>query len=267
MARSDGRADDELRPVSIQPHYLRFAEGSALIELGDTKVLCAASVEERAPHFLKGQGLGWVTAEYSLLPRSTSERTGREALQGRPSGRTQEIARLVGRALRCTIDTRALGERTIILDCDVIQADGGTRTAAISGAFVALCLALARLRKDGKLRGWPLVDWLGATSVGVLDGRPVLDLAYGEDAHAEVDFNVAMTGDGKFVEIQGTAEGAPFSKSQLDRLLALASRGIETMLARMRSALAAEELPSFGRRPPSDEGRLKAPATTSSTAQ
>jgi len=250
MSRPDGRADDELRAVSIQTHFLRFAEGSALFELGDTKVLCAASVDERAPHFLKGQGLGWVTAEYSLLPRSTSERTSRESLQGRPSGRTQEIQRLVGRALRAVVDTRILGERTIVLDCDVIQADGGTRTAAICGAFVALCLALARLRKSGTLRGWPIIDWLGATSVGVVGGRPILDLSYQEDSGAEVDFNVAMTGDGKFVEVQGTAEGAPFSKPDLDRLLALAASGIDALFARMRDALAPEELPNFGRARP-----------------
>lgn len=247
MTRADGRADDELRPVTIQTNYLRFAEGSALISVGETKVVCAASVDDRAPAFLKGQGVGWVTAEYALLPRSTAERTPRESIQGRPSGRTQEIQRLVGRALRSVVDTRGLGERTIIVDCDVLQADGGTRTAAITGAFVALCLALAKLRESGKLRGWPVVDWLAATSVGIVDHRPVLDLTYEEDSHAEVDFNVVMTGDGRFVEIQGTAEGTPFSRLDLDKLLALASRGIDSLLASIREALVPAGLPTFGR--------------------
>lgn len=247
MTRSDGRADDELRPVSIETNFLRFAEGSALISLGETKVLCAASVEERAPMFLKGQGIGWVTAEYSLLPRSTTERTPRESIQGRPSGRTQEIQRLIGRALRSVVDRRGLGERTIVVDCDVLQADGGTRTAAITGAFLALCLALGKLREQEKLRGWPLVDWLAATSVGILDQRPLLDLTYEEDARAEVDFNVAMTGDGRFVEIQGTAEGAPFSRADLDRLLGLAARGIQALLQQLQKTLEPAGLPRFGR--------------------
>lgn len=250
MTRSDGRADDELRPVTIQTNFLRFAEGSALISLGETKVVCAASVEERAPMFLRGQGVGWVTAEYALLPRSTAERTPREAAQGRPSGRTHEIQRLIGRALRSVVDTRALGERTILVDCDVLQADGGTRTAAITGAFVALALALAKLRAEEKLRGWPLVDWLAATSVGVVDHRPMSDLTYEEDARAEVDFNVAMTGDGRYVEIQGTAEGAPFSGSELNQLLMLAARGIDALLARLREALEPAGLPVFGRAKP-----------------
>lgn len=247
MTRSDGRADDELRPVSIETNFLRFAEGSALISLGETKVLCAASVEERAPMFLKGQGVGWVTAEYSLLPRSTSERTPRESIQGRPSGRTHEIQRLIGRALRSVVDRRGLGERTIVVDCDVLQADGGTRTAAITGAFLALCLALGKLREQEKLRGWPLVDWLAATSVGILDQRPLLDLTYEEDTRADVDFNVAMTGDGRFVEVQGTAEGAPFSRTDLDRLLGLAARGIQALLQQLQKTLEPAGLPRFGR--------------------
>jgi ribonuclease PH len=247
VTRSDGRADDELRPVSIETNFLRFAEGSALISLGETKVLCAASVEERAPMFLKGQGVGWVTAEYSLLPRSTSERTPRESIQGRPSGRTHEIQRLIGRALRSVVDRRGLGERTIVVDCDVLQADGGTRTAAITGAFLALCLALGKLHEQEKLRGWPLVDWLAATSVGILDQRALLDLTYEEDAHADVDFNVAMTGDGRFVEVQGTAEGAPFSRTDLDRLLGLAARGIQALLQQLQKTLEPACLPRFGR--------------------
>jgi len=249
MSRADGRADDQLRPVSIQPRFLRFPEGSALICVGETKVLCTASVEDRTPLFLKGKGVGWVTAEYAMLPRSTSERTPRESMQGRPSGRTHEIQRLIGRALRCVVDDRALGERTIVLDCDVLQADGGTRTAAICGAFVALCLALLHLRERGKLRGWPLVDWLSATSVGIVDHRPVLDLTYEEDSAAEVDFNVVMTGEGKFVELQGTAEDQPFGPAELERLLALAASGVNHMLDHMRAALEPFDAPAFGRAP------------------
>lgn len=247
--RADGRADDELRPLSIHTQFQRFAEGSALIELGDTKVVCSATVEDRVPPFLKGKGSGWVTAEYALLPRSTLERTPRESAQGRVGGRTHEIQRLVGRCLRSVVDMQALGERTVTLDCDVLQADGGTRTAAITGAFVALCLALAKLRAAERLRGWPVVDWLAAVSVGMVDGRPMLDLCYEEDSHAGVDMNVAMTGDGRFVEIQGTAEDKPFSKLDLDRLLALASGGIVALMEAQRRALEPFGLPSFGRRP------------------
>jgi ribonuclease PH len=254
QARSDGRHDEALRPVTIQTNYLKFAEGSVLIAVGETRVLCAATVEDRVPLFLKGQGAGWVTAEYSLLPRSTSERTPRESAQGRVGGRTHEIQRLIGRSLRSVVDTRALGERTITVDCDVIQADGGTRTAAITGAFVAVCLALARLREANKLRGWPLVDWLAAVSVGFLDGRAVLDLDYSEDSKAQVDMNVAMTGEGKFVEIQGTAEGLPFARSELDRMLALAKSGIDTLIAHQREAVAPFGIPVFGRRPATPKG-------------
>jgi len=247
--RVDGRADDELRPLAIQTQYLKFAEGSVLIALGDTKVLCAATVEDRVPLFLKGQGVGWVTAEYSLLPRSTYDRTPREAAQGRVGGRTHEIQRLIGRSLRSIVDTRALGERTVTVDCDVIQADAGTRTTAITGAFIAVCLALMRLRDENKLRGWPLTDWLAAVSVGFLDGRAVLDLNYAEDSKAQVDMNVAMTGEGKFVEVQGTAEGLPFSRPEMDRMLALAKQGIDGLIDRQREALAAHNVPAFGRRP------------------
>ena len=247
--RTDGRADDQLRSLSIRTQYLKFAEGSALVEAGYTKVICAATVEERVPPFLKGRGSGWVTAEYSLLPRSTSERTPRESAQGRIGGRTHEIQRLVGRSLRSIVDLRALGERTITLDCDVIQADGGTRTTALTGAFVALCIALSQLREKGTLRGWPVVDWLAATSVGIVGGRAMLDLVYEEDSRAEVDMNVVMTGDGRFVEIQGTAEQTPFSRPDLDRLLALARAGIEKIGEHQREALQPFGLPPFGRKP------------------
>jgi ribonuclease PH len=245
-AREGGRADDELRPVAIQTGYLRFASGSALVSFGETKVLCAAAIEDRVPPFLKGQGVGWVTAEYSLLPQSTADRTPRESSKGRIGGRTHEIQRLIGRSLRSVVDTRALGERTVTLDCDVIQADGGTRTASVTGAFVALCLALSKAREAGTLRGWPVVDWLAAVSVGIVGGRPVLDLDYQEDSRAQTDMNVVMTGDGRYVEVQGTAEDEPFSKSELDRMLALAGRGIGALIEAQRAALAECSLPNFG---------------------
>jgi ribonuclease PH len=248
--RDGGRADDELRAVEIQTGYLRFATGSALVSFGETKVLCAAAIEDRVPPFLKGQGTGWVTAEYALMPQSTAERTPRESSKGRVGGRTHEIQRLIGRSLRSVVDTRALGERTVTLDCDVIQADGGTRTASVTGAFVALCLALAKIRADGTLRGWPVVDWLAAVSVGVVDGRPLLDLDYQEDSRAQTDMNVVMTGDGRYVEVQGTAEDAPFSKSELDRMLGLAGRGISALIEAQRAALADCGLPNFGGKSP-----------------
>ncbi|MBV8367061.1 MAG: ribonuclease PH [Candidatus Eremiobacteraeota bacterium] len=247
MARIDGRADDQARPFNVTPNYLRFAEGSALIEIGNTRVLCAATVEDKVPPFLKGQGTGWVTAEYALLPRSTSERTQRESAKGRVGGRTHEIQRTIGRSLRSVIDLRALGERAILLDCDVLEADGGTRTAAITGAFIALVLALAGLRKENKLRGWPLTDWLAATSVGIVDARPMLDLCYDEDSRAQVDMNVAMTGDGRFVEVQGTGEGMPFARAELERLLALAGRGVAALIASQHAALAPFDIPAFGK--------------------
>ena len=253
--RTDGRADDELRAIVMHTNFLRSAEGSVLIEAGHTKVICAATAEERVPPFLKGKGSGWVTAEYSMLPRSTAERTPREASLGRIGGRTHEIQRLIGRSLRSVVDLRALGERTITLDCDVIQADGGTRTCAINGAFVAMCIALSQLREKGSLRGWPVVDWLGAISVGIIDARPVLDLCYEEDARADVDMNVVMTGDGRFVELQGTAEHTPFHRSELDRLIALARSGIDRIGQHQREALAPFALPPFGAKPvPSKAG-------------
>jgi len=254
-ARADGRANDELRPLLLQTQYLRFAEGSVLIEAGHTKVICAATVEARVPPFLKGRGSGWVTAEYSLLPRSTAERTPREAAAGRVGGRTHEIQRLIGRSLRSVVDLNALGERTVTLDCDVIQADGGTRTTALSGAFVAMCIALAQAREKSGLRGWPVVDWLGATSVGIIGGQPMLDLTYEEDSRADVDMNVVMTGGVRFVEIQGTAEQTPFSRAELDQLLTLARSGIDAMTVRQREALEPFALPPFGAKPlPSKAG-------------
>ena len=237
MTRSDGRRPDELRPITIEPNYLKYAEGSVLISVGNTRVLCAASLEDRVPQWMKGRGLGWVTAEYSMLPRATQERTQREAAKGKLGGRTHEIQRIIGRALRAVTDMVKLGERTVWLDCDVLQADGGTRTAAVTGAWVALALAL-RTAFDPKDRGkWPLPGQIAATSVGIVAGHPLLDLAYDEDSRAEVDMNVFMTDAGRFTELQGTAEATPFSRSELDSLLALAERGVEQLLAAQRSAL------------------------------
>jgi len=237
MARSDGRRPDELRPVSIEPGFLKYAEGSALITVGNTRVLCAASVEDRVPIWMKGRGLGWVTAEYAMLPRATQERTQREVSKGRLGGRTHEIQRIIGRALRAVTDTAKLGERTIWLDCDVIQADGGTRTAAVTGAYVALELAL-RTRFDPAARAhWPLQAMVAATSVGIVGGRTLLDLAYDEDSQAMVDMNVFMTDAGRFVELQGTAEAAPFDRRELEALLALAEDGIRRLFEVQRAAL------------------------------
>jgi ribonuclease PH len=238
--RPSGRRPDEFRPVRIERGYVRHAEGSALIAFGDTRVLCAASVEERVPAFLAGSGRGWVTAEYGMLPRSTHTRTEREASRGRQSGRTLEIQRLVGRSLRAAIDLAALGERTIQVDCDVLQADGGTRTAAITGAFVALYDALAWMRGRGLLATLPVKDFVAAASVGVYRGVPVLDLDYAEDSACDTDMNVVMTGSGGFVEVQGTAESRAFSRAELDSLLALAEKGIAGLVARQRQALAAQ---------------------------
>ena len=247
MPRNDGRADDQLRPFRIESNYLRSAEGSALVHLGSTRVICAATVEERVPLFMKGRGTGWVTAEYALLPRSTTERTPRESVKGRLGGRTHEIQRIIGRSLRSVVDLPALGERSVLLDCDVLEADGGTRTAAITGAFVALILALMNLRASNKLRGWPLLDWLAATSAGIVDGRPMLDLTYEEDSRAIVDMNVAMTGDGRLVEVQGTGEGAPFARSDFDKLLALAASGVASLIEQQRAVLEPLGVPAFGR--------------------
>jgi ribonuclease PH len=230
MARSDQRSSSEIRPTTLTPHYLLHAEGSVLIEVGRTRVICAASVEERIPTFLRGTGKGWVTAEYGMLPRSTSTRTTREASSGRVGGRTQEIQRLIGRSLRSIAQLDRLGERTIWIDCDVIQADGGTRTASITGAFVAMVLALQRLRDQGVLGTMPVEDYVAATSVGVVDNTPLLDLAYEEDSRADVDMNVVKTGDGRFVEVQGTAEGEPFGRDTLDLLVELASHGIRQLV-------------------------------------
>ncbi len=228
--RIDGRRDDEVRPVTITRGYLKYAEGSVLIELGDTRVLCAASVEDRVPQFLKDSGQGWVTAEYGMLPRSTKIRTPREGTAGRPSGRTFEIQRLIGRSLRGVADLSGLGERTVFIDCDVIQADGGTRTAAITGAFVALADALSLLKEQGVIKELPLKDHVAAISVGTVEGRILLDLCYAEDSIAEVDMNVVMTGTGTFVEVQGTAEATPFRKEEMDAMLALAARGIQQLI-------------------------------------
>ncbi len=237
MKRADGRAWNELRPVKITLGFQQFAEGSALIEIGKTRVLCAVSVEDRVPMFLKGTGKGWVTAEYSMLPRSTVTRTPRDSFKGRISGRNQEIQRLIGRSLRAIVDMEALGERTLTVDCDVLQADGGTRTAAITGAFVALYQALHRLANMGVISSVPMNNAVAATSVGVVAGNRYLDLCYDEDSTAEVDFNVVMTNKGEFVEIQGTAEGKPFNKEMTEHLLSLAEKGIRELFETQEQAL------------------------------
>ena len=229
--RIDQRQPSQLRPVKVTADYLMTAEGSVLIEVGHTRVLCAASVEETVPPFLRGSGKGWVTAEYSMLPRATSTRTAREVSKGRASGRTMEIQRLIGRSLRSVIDMDILGERSVILDCDVLQADGGTRTAAITGAYIALSAALRNLVKFGALKKSPIRDYVAATSVGIIGGVPMLDLCYQEDSSAEVDMNVVMTGAGKFVEVQATAEKTPFDDAQLADLMALARSGIGELVA------------------------------------
>ena len=235
--RSDHRQLDHMRQVTITPAYSKHAEGSALIECGDTRVICTASVEDKIPSFLRGSGKGWVTSEYGMIPRSTGTRMTRDATKGKPSGRTQEIQRLIGRSLRSVVDMHALKERTIWLDCDVIQADGGTRTAAITGAFVALALAVAKLQANGNLDQPALLDYVAAVSVGIVDGEPYLDLAYEEDVAAEVDMNVVMTGQGLFVEVQGTAEEKPFSQTQLEALLGLAKKGIQDVIEQQRLVL------------------------------
>jgi len=237
MKRQDGRRPDELRPIKVQRGYIEFAEGSLLYECGKTKVLVNASVDERVPDFLRGKGRGWVTAEYSMLPRATEVRTQREVNRGRPGGRTQEIQRLIGRSLRSVCDLTRMGERTIYLDCDVLQADGGTRTASISAAFIALSDAVAKLLSDGVLQQSPIVEEVAAVSAGIIDGTPCLDLNYVEDSAAEVDMNVVMTGTGKFVEVQGTAEGKPFGHDDLQTLLDLGRKGIEEIVALQRSVL------------------------------
>ncbi|GGO70999.1 ribonuclease PH [Nocardioides deserti] len=239
MTREDGRADDELRPIKITRGWLDHAAGSVLVEFGKTRVLCAASASEGVPRWRKGSGLGWVTAEYAMLPAATNTRSDRESVKGRIGGRTHEISRLIGRSLRAVIDYRALGENTIVLDCDVLQADGGTRTAAITGAYVALADAVASLKASGALAAsaQPLTGSVAAVSVGIIDGVPRLDLPYVEDVRAETDMNVVMTGDGKFVEVQGTAEGAAFDRSELDALLGLAEKGCADLTRMQQEAL------------------------------
>jgi ribonuclease PH len=238
FARTDGRRADELRPVRITPGYLPYAEGSALIEMGDTRVICSASVEERVPYFLRNRGTGWVTAEYAMLPRATLQRTSRETGRGGPSGRTHEIQRLIGRSLRAIVNTQLLGERTITLDCDVLQADGGTRTASITGAYVAFALACRRLMRNNKIERSPLTGEVAAVSVGIVEGTPLLDLKYDEDSRAGVDMNVICTGDNRFIEVQGTAEGEPFTREEMDELLLLARQGINHLIEAQRDALA-----------------------------
>jgi ribonuclease PH len=241
--RTDNRAADELRAVRITPNFLPHAEGSALIEMGNTRVICAASVEDKLPPHLRGQRTeGWVTAEYGMLPRATHTRTQRELGRGGPSGRTHEIQRLIGRSLRAISNRRVLGERTITLDCDVLQADGGTRTAAITGAYVALAIAAKRLMKEKKIAKSPIVTEVAAISVGIVDGQLLLDLKYDEDSRAEVDMNIVCTGDGHFIEVQGTAEGSPFSREQMDDLLVLAKKGIAELVVHQRQAIAALQM-------------------------
>ena len=234
LARTDNRASVQIRPTRLTPHFLCHAEGSVLIEAGLTRVVCAASVEDRVPPFLRNSGKGWITSEYGMLPRATSTRTTREASTGKVGGRTQEIQRLIGRSLRSVTKLEELGERTVWIDCDVIQADGGTRTAAITGGFVALVLALERIREKQLIRTIPILDYVAATSVGIVDGTPILDLAYEEDSRAQVDMNVVKTGDGRFIEVQGTAEGLPFDRDALSRLLELADTGIRELIALQR---------------------------------
>lgn len=236
--RPDGRRDDELRPVKITRNFIKYAEGSVLIEMGDTKVICNATIEDKVPLFLKDAGTGWVTAEYSMLPRATSLRSARDAVRGRVGGRTHEIQRLIGRALRSVVDLDALGERTIMLDCDVIQADGGTRTASITGAYIALADAVRHAIDHGMVLRPILTDFVAAVSVGVVKGSPVLDLNYEEDFAAEVDMNIVMTGRGEFVEVQGTAEGRPFGRGKMDELMNLAAAGIRELVKLQRAEIA-----------------------------
>jgi len=237
-ARSGGRAPDAMRPVTITPNFTKHAEGSALIEVGDTRVICTASVQEKVPPFLYRSGKGWVTAEYGMLPRATTDRVEREAAKGKQGGRTMEIQRLIGRSLRAAVNAEMLGERTIWIDCDVIQADGGTRTASITGSMVALVLALGRLYIDGNLVSWPINAFVAAVSVGIIGGTPMLDLDYAEDSKAHVDMNVVATDKARFVELQGTAEGATFSDDEMNAMMALAKGGIAALIQKQREVLA-----------------------------
>lgn len=235
--RSNGRSSDQLRPMNLTVNVNKYAEGSVFIEMGDTKVLCTATVDEKVPPFLKGQGKGWVTAEYSMLPRATQSRNQRESARGKLSGRTMEIQRLIGRALRSVVDLKALGERTITLDCDVIQADGGTRTTSITGAFVAMVIAVSKIAQQHKLPVFPITDYLASVSVGVVNGEPMLDLNYEEDSSAKVDMNLVMTGGGAFVELQGTGEESPFTREELNQLLALGETGILRLIEKQKELL------------------------------
>ena len=237
-ARTDGRRADEMREVRITPGFMPYAEGSALIEMGGTRVICTATLDDRVPPFRRNTGQGWLTAEYAMLPRATQQRTQRETGRGGPSGRTHEIQRLIGRSLRAVTNLARIGERTITVDCDVMQADGGTRTASITGAYVALVLACRRLVSEKKLGALPVTGEVAAVSVGIVAGVPLLDLKYDEDSHAETDMNVVSTGDGRFIELQGTAEGQPFSREEMDALLALAAVGVQNLFAAQRAALA-----------------------------
>ena len=237
MTRQDGRKNNELRKIKITKDYIKYAEGSCLIEFGSTKVIATASVEQGVPPFLRGKGTGWITAEYSMIPRSCTTRVPREASKGKLGGRTHEIQRLIGRSMRAVADTAKLGERTIWMDCDVIQADGGTRCASITGSFIALALACVKLKNDGVLAEIPLSDYVAAVSVGMLGGKPALDLDYEEDSTADVDMNIVMTGRGKFIEVQGTAEKEPFAKADMEKLLELAKDGIDELIAIQKKAL------------------------------
>lgn len=237
MQRSNGRESSELRKIRITKDYIKYAEGSCLIELGDTKVITTATVETSVPPFLKGKGTGWITAEYGMIPRSCKTRVQREAAKGKLGGRTHEIQRLIGRSMRSVVDMSVLGERTIWMDCDVVQADGGTRCASITGSFVALALALDKMKKDGLVKSIPLSDYVAAVSVGILGGEPILDLNYDEDSAAEVDMNIVMTGKGRFIEVQGTAEKEPFEKKDMDHLLTLAKKGICELVAIQKKVL------------------------------
>lgn len=237
MTRQDGRKNNELRPLKITKDYIKYAEGSCLVDLGNTKVIVTASVEDGVPPFLRGSGSGWITAEYGMIPRSCKSRVPREASKGRLGGRTHEIQRLVGRSLRAVTDVSKLGERTIWLDCDVVQADSGTRCASITGSFIALALALEKMKKNSLLKNLPLSDYVAAISVGIIDGEPVLDLDYDEDSKAEVDMNVAMTGKGNFIEVQGTAERTPFKKEDLNKMTSLAEKGIQEIVQMQKKVL------------------------------
>jgi len=237
LERIDGRVADQIRPVKITRDYIKYPEGSVLIEIGNTKVICNATIEDRVPPFLKGQGKGWVTAEYSMLPRATQSRTARESAKGKVTGRTQEIQRLIGRSLRSVVDLVGLGEKTIWIDCDVIQADGGTRTASITGAYVAMVLAMQKLKAKGSLAKIPVIDYLAAVSVGIVKDEILLDLCYEEDSQAQVDMNIVMTKGGKFVEVQGTAEEAPFTKEEMEKLLDIAQKGITALVKAQKDVL------------------------------